>query len=70
MSVRKNFNFDEFAIIMSQADNVAVVKKEVKNNYWLTIYAPDGVTKYRSIGGRTLEEMRKHYPKLNQDLTP
>lgn len=36
MSFRKNINFDDFAIIMSQVDNVAVVKKEIRDNYLLT----------------------------------
>ena len=36
MSIKKNINFDKFAIIMSQEDNVAVVKKEITNNYLLT----------------------------------
>lgn len=41
-----------------------------EKNYWLTIYSEDGEYKYRSIGGRTLDEMNKIWPELNKDLTP
>ena len=36
-----------------------------KNEMWLWEYMPDGKSKYKSIGGRTLEEMKRDYPGLS-----
>jgi hypothetical protein len=41
-----------------------------ENDMWLWEYTQDGKTKYKSIGGRTLEEMLQDYPELNRELRP
>lgn len=51
MSIKININFDKFAIIMSEEDNVAVVKKEVKNNYLLTKRGVSVVMRQRILPG-------------------
>jgi hypothetical protein len=38
------------------------------NDMWLWRYLPDGKTKYKSIGGRSLEEMQRDYPELNREF--
>lgn len=44
-----------------------IVRYADENNMWLWVYGPDE-KKYKSIGGRTLEEMNRDYPGLNKEL--
>jgi len=36
-----------------------------KNNFWLWKYTEDGLSVYRSVGGRTMEEMKKDSPNFD-----
>lgn len=73
------FNFNGLILLepISQADasmsEVNIFTRVINqyaddNDMWLWRYLPDGKTKYKSIGGRSLEEMSRDYPELNREF--
>jgi hypothetical protein len=70
------FTFGGIILIEPMSQSLVTMKEDAglcdtindyadKNDMWLWEYMPDGKTKYKSIGGRTLEEMNRDYPGLN-----
>ena len=54
-------------VTMSEDNGLCKVinKYADEKEMWLWEYMPDGKSKYKSIGGRTLEEMNRDYPGIS-----